>query len=295
MKAPLFARVAPLFLLFAAYACSGKPPRAGSGGGGAGGTPADGATCRQAAVDGSGSRCSRSGKLTCHGANVACPAYDAAPVTVGLVTTAYQGAMPKCEALPDPTDGRGFSIAVTVESVEAKVFPVNGASQLETWVQAVRTDVTPHCGLLINFRSLTERPHVEPGMALRVSSRTVIRTDTDIPGINVVSTEAGAVLYALVLSASVRNFKDDLGDLVPGLAVATGTDPLCVDASGNAAFSLSLSVDNETCTADSQASRCCTLWGRGYELDVLKATAGSGSSGVQAAFALRAEGFFTRD
>jgi hypothetical protein len=224
----MFARAVLLFLLVAAYACSGKSPRAGSGGGGDdGGTPADGVACRQALVE-SGSRCSRSGKLTCHGANVACPAYDDHPVTVGIITTAYQGSMPKCDALPDPMEGRGFSIAVTVESVEPKVFPVNGASLLETWVHAIRTDVTPHCGLLIDFRSLTERPHIEPAMALRLSSRMVIRTDTDIPGIEVVSTDAGAVLYALVLSSSVRTFKDDLGDLVPGLAVSAGDDPICV-------------------------------------------------------------------
>ena len=181
-------------------ACTAKSPVRGSEGGPPNSDLSP--SCHQAQVDDTGPWCSRTGALSCRGPDIVCPPYQSAPVTIGIVTTAYEGNLVPCHPLPDPTTGRGFSIAVTVESVQTKVFPVNGTQQLETWVHVDRTDVTPNCGLMVNFRSLTERPRLQPGVNLRIASRTVQRTDSDIPGINAGSTDRGQLLYAIVLSAT---------------------------------------------------------------------------------------------
>jgi hypothetical protein len=238
--------------------------------------------------------CSRAGRLTVRGAKVKCSfPTDPGPVTFGLITTAYQGALPKCDRFPDLIGSAGVSIAVTVESVQPKVFPVNGAQQLETWVDVVRTDVSSPCGMLLNFTSLSERPQIVPGAKLIVAARTIMRSDTDIPSISEISTDSGELLYALILSASVSRFSSDLGDLLPGLQVGVGTETICTTNSGGRALAASFSTGSKTCWFDSQTSGCCTLWGREYEIDVLNATAEKGSTNIQTGFALRAEGFFT--
>ncbi len=280
-----------LLLLALAEGCAGKSSTEADGQDAA---AAGAASCTPTAPDVGAAICAGTGRLSCSNPKLACPAYESAPVTVGLTTSAYQGPLTPCEPLADPSQGKGLLIPVRAESVQLNTFPSNGAVQLETWVHVARTDLSPSCGVMANFRSLVERPQIDPGMAFKIGARRVARSDLDTPSITGVWSGSGELLYALVLSASLTHFAEDFGDLLPGLDVSVSGDALCVDSSGNGAFRTSLSVGAETCAVDPQSSRCCSLWGRSYEVEVLNAVASPGSTAVQVGFALRAEGFFYR-
>jgi hypothetical protein len=280
-----------LMLLTLAGGCSGKSKTEAHGQDAA---AAGSASCTPTAPDVGAAICSGTGRLSCANPKLACPAYKSAPVTVGLSTTAYQGSLTQCDPLADPAQGKGFLVPVRAESVQLKTFPSNGAVQLETWVHVARTDLSPNCGILANFRSLLERPHIDTGMTFKIGARKVDRSDIDTPSINGLWSDTGELLYALVLSSSLTHFAEDFGDLLPGLNISAGGDALCLDSAGSGAFRTSLSVGAETCSVDPQSSRCCSLWGRNYEVEVLSAVASPGSTAVQVGFALRAEGFFYR-
>ena len=93
--------------------------------GGAAGSAPD--TCAEVGAGPPSSACERTGKLSCAGNDSACLPYTAAPVAVGLSTSAYEGALPRCTTLPDTIEGGGSSIAVEVESIQEKVYPLDGA------------------------------------------------------------------------------------------------------------------------------------------------------------------------
>jgi len=255
---------------------------------------ASAASCTPTSPEVGAAICAGTGRLACTNPKLACPPYKSAPVTVGLSTIAYQGSLAPCEPLVDPAQGRGFMIPVRTESVQLKTSQSNGAEQLETWVHAARTDLSPNCGILVNFRSLVERPRIDAEMTFKIGARRVERSDLDTPSINGLWSDSGQLLYALVLSSSLSHFAEDFGDLLPGLNVSVSGEPLCLDTAGNGTFRTSLSVNAETCSVDPQSSRCCSLWGRNYEVEVLNAVAPEGSTAIQVGFTLRAEGFFYR-
>ncbi len=284
-------RAIALLLLALAGGCGGKSKTEAQGQDAA---AAGSASCTPTAPDVGAAICTGTGRLSCTNPKLACPAYKSAPVTVGLSSTAYQGSLTPCQPLADPSQGRGFLIPVRAESVQLKTFPSNGAEQLETWVHVARTDLSPNCGMLANFRSLVERPQIDPGMTFKIGARGVDRSDVDTPSIDGLWSDSGELLYALVLSSSVTRFAEDFGDLLPGLNVTVAGEALCLDSAGSGTFRTSLSVGAETCSVDPQSSRCCSLWGRNYEVEVLNAVASPGSTAVQVGFALRAEGFFYR-
>jgi len=182
---------------------------------------------------------------------------------------------------------------VRAESVPLRTYPLEEGESLQTWVHVARTDVTPSCGLLANFRSLIERPRIDAGMDFRIASRFVFGgNEYGSSVLNAVSTESGELLYASATLASVPTFVEEFGHLVPGLQVAVEGKSLCTDVSGRKSLRASFSVGSDTCSVDAQTSRCCSLWGRNYEIEVMYAFASLETNQVEIAFALRAEGLY---
>lgn len=253
-------------------------------------------SCVPVKTDDSGSLCSGTGRLSCSKPSLSCPRYDTAPVTIGITTTAYEGSLPKCAAadIGDALDGRGFSFPVRVELVQEKIYPMNGADQLETWVHLAKTDASPECGLLANFRSLSERPHVEAGMRLRFSARAVGDSQTDLRRVDAISSDRGDILYALTQSVAPASFERELGDLLPGLSIATEGQALCKDTGGGEGLRVLLKGGDDSCSVDSQTSRCCELFGKDYEVEMLSAISSTATREPRVSFALRQKGFFSR-
>ena len=145
--------------------------------------------------------------------------------------------------------------------------PANSVTQ--TTLTGLVTDRSPICSHLIYVQIPYDKQAGGPGVALNVkvgdvlvvSQRITVRTDYDALGTHVFSTVDGRILLAVVVGGR-PDFYDQ--DLLPGLALSVPKENIC--QSGNEGhFSLRTDGDGE-CWVDSRSQRCCTLWGRTYEV-----------------------------
>ena len=129
-----------------------------------------------------------------------------------------------------------------------------------------------------------------------MARRTVVRSDYDQPAANILYAENGPILYAYASGARVDTFTGDLGDLFPGLSIAASSDVICrVPDADMSLVSARLSTGSDVCNIDSHSERCCTLWGRTYEVQMIAALGPSGSRPYSTfAFTLRSPGFIVK-
>lgn len=94
-----------------------------------------------------------------------------------------------------------------------------------------------------------------------------------MPGADILYDEDRRLLYAFV-NARPDRFADDLGDLFPGLTLETSSRVICkVPDADLELVSLRLSTGADVCEIDSHSERCCTLWGRSYEVQTMGVSA----------------------
>jgi hypothetical protein len=254
---------------------------------------------------GSGALCSFSGRFTSTQSDGKCPPIDQlsgmepAYVTIGHNSPGYQGPLTRCPGFDPMSEGKGFRFRFRVDRIEEKSISVdNGRGTelvLQTSLHGANIDVDPPCGHLVVFSSAKERPTAQPGEVLQIAQRMFLRSDTDTPGSHVITNEKGQLLYSLTVGETVAQFASDFGDLLPELAVAPGPRTLCrADDVGITLASVSLSTSaGGACDIDSHSQRCCHLWGRSHEVQMLSALAPKkpGES-VRLEFTIRDPGFF---
>jgi len=270
----------------------------GMGGtGGAGGTDAE--------VD---SRiCALSGHFTAVSQNGSCP-----PVSelgkyspnnnlvyfLGIYSDGSNAALPKC-ADRSPYNG-GFRFRFRVDQVTLGSHTVN-TSGTETLVfdsalHGADVDANPACGMGVFLNSISEQVSVAPGRVLVAAQRTVVRSDYDQPAAYVLYDENGMVLYAYASSLRIDRFASDLGDLFSGLGISSSNDVICrVPDADMSLISARLSTGSDFCDIDSHSERCCMLWGRTYEAQMIAALGPTASQPYSTiSFTLRTPGFFVK-
>lgn len=67
---------------------------------------------------------------------------------------------------------------------------------------------------------------------------------------------------------------------------------ICKNADGKDSFGISFSTSTSACDVAPRTARCCALWNRIYEVEVLDSAPRSGEA--HTAFTIRREGFFYR-
>jgi hypothetical protein len=124
------------------------------------------------------------------------------------------------------------------------------------------------------------------GERLILSQRTTQASDGDVRSTHVIAKADGTVLFAKTEGARPDFFDTDL---FSGISLEVERTPICQGS--EARFSLSGAAAG--CTLESRSERCCTLWGKTYEIQSQAAllTPDKGAW-TMVNFALRAPGFF---
>jgi hypothetical protein len=217
-------------------------------------------------------------------------------VLFGVNSAGYSGALPRC--VTQASDNGGFAFRFRVDRVDLGTIPSadGGIVAFDTSLVATNLVANPMCGTVVAFQSPSERLSIATGRELSVARRTVPRSDFDVPAAAILYDENKYPLYALVLSARVDLFASDLGDLLPGLKVETATTAVCHAPDVNVDLtSVRLSTATDVCDVDSNSERCCTLWGRTYEVQVHAALAPTATQPYPVvSFALRAGGLVVK-
>jgi hypothetical protein len=299
--------------------CSNPPSVAGGqglGGGGAAGAGEIGGAAGLAAGGGLGTGgaaggtdagtivsriCGLSGRFVAVSPDGSCPSVMDLPTYspnnnlvffLGIYSDGYKGQLPLCQN-QSPYNG-GVRFPFRVDRVDLTSHVVNSTTSLDSTLFGAELDTNPICGMGIWMNSPTEQVSVATGNVLNVASRIVVRSDTDQPGATILYDENGTVLYSYAASVRVDQFAGDLGDLFPGLSIATSSNVICrVPDADISLVTARLVTGSDVCDIDSHSERCCTLWGRTYEVQMIAAFGPSTSQPYPTVtFTLRAPGFF---
>jgi len=280
---------------------------ASGGNGGAGASMALGAAGSTDAGNGVSRICSLSGRFSAINADGSCPVVSELATYspnnnvlffLGIYSDSYNGPLPKCSS-QSPYDG-GFRYRFRVEQVKLGSHVVDSAGQqtkvFDSVIYGANLDANPVCGASVSLNSVAEQVSLAPGTLLFVAQRTVVRSDSDQVGAYVIYDQNGAVLYAYLANVRLDQFAGDLGDLLAGLGVTTSSDIICrVPDADMSLVSATLSTGSDTCQVDSHSERCCTLWSRTYEVQMIAALGPTSSRPYSIiTFTLRAPGFIVK-
>src|SRR5262245_10015121 len=261
------------FFIIVGLACSrNRPadgPKRGSAGAGTGGASAVGAGGGGGALE---SRiCQQSGRFSAVDAEGHCPPVsDLARllpnvIVVGAIDSRnYSGSLPKC--VNQDSSDPGFRFRVDQLLIEKNLAGIEQVEVFDSILIGANLDATPICGTHVWLTSPTERLDVATGRVLVVTWRRVQHSDYDGTAADIIYDENRQPSYAYVTSRP-DFFANDLGDLFPGLNVEISSNVICTVPDTDLHFlSLRLSTGADTCDIDSHSERCCTLWGRPYEV-----------------------------
>ena len=217
---------------------------------------------------------------------------------LGIYADASNASVPKCQDM-SAYDG-GFRFRFRVDQVRLGSHFVDSAGQkvqvFDSSILGADLDADPVCGMGVFLNSLSEQVSAAPGRTAFAAQRTVVRSDNDQPGGYFLYDDNGQVLYAYLASVRIDTFAGDLGDLFPGLSIAASSDVICrVPDADMSLVSARLSTGSDACDVDSHSERCCTLWGRTYEVQMIAALGPSANRPYSTiTFTLRAPGFIVK-
>ena len=213
----------------------------------------------------------------------------------GIYSDASNAALPKC---PDQSAfDRGYKFRFRVDRVSLDSHVVDSAGQqtrvFDSVLFGTNLDANPACAVVVSFNSVSEQLSVAPGTVLHAARRAVVRTDQDVPGAWILYDEDQRILYSYASAVRPDLYAGDLGDLFPGLNIGVSSDVICrVPDADMSLVSAHLSTGSEVCDVDSHSERCCTLWGRNYEVQMIAALAPKSNQPYSTvAFTLRAPGY----
>lgn len=217
---------------------------------------------------------------------------------LGIYADGSNASVPKCQDM-SAYDG-GFRFRLRVDQVKLGSHVVDNGQQAQTAfdsaILGADLDADPVCGMGVFLNSVSEQVSLASGRTLFAAQRTVVRSDSDQPGGYILYDENRQVLYAYLASVRIDTFAGDLGDLFPGLSIAASSDVICrVPDADMSLVTARLSTGSDVCDVDSHSERCCKLWGRTYEVQMVAALGPSGSRPYSTVtFTLRTPGFFVK-